>query len=448
MPVYDEIYDENGTMRGPYAAIQRRTGIDVTKPSGHAVATLRSGAPGSDRPIHPIPLVLDEDEYQSTIVPGLLQRAFVLQALFEDIAIGPGKVLDTGILRPEELGWIVLSEGIEAEALRRMWRGQSREQIRFVYGPDLVRNPAGEWVSLEDNIGCVGGVARGTATRDAYLKATGLAADLARTSPGDLARAVEAFLDQAGMKSNSKGIYGIAGWTSANGKDPNDFETAWKADRLRSLGICVTQPEDLLDLIRRGAAHVSAIVNLSATMAFAYRQLAEATFVTAKTPVMGAPCVGLTASKSFLAFDQALATVYLGEQLMIRSASSCLVHEPQVRLPGKGVLKRSNGCGGTEVFFLDEIRGEVTREDLLTKLRAWGPCAAILQETIERSVLIGASDPAALEIRPIVYVYGWRKAIVGEVVTARANPARGERRGNLSRGAFLVPVLREASVRA
>jgi hypothetical protein len=301
---------------------------------------------------------------------------------------------------------------------------------------------------LEDNIGCVGGVGRGTAARDAYLKATGLPADLARTSPSDLARAVEAFLDHAGIESNTKGIYGIAGWTSANGKDPNDFETAWKADRLRSLGVCVTQPEDLLDRIRISAADVSAIVNLSATMTSAYRQLAEVAFVTAKIPVMGAPCVGLTASKSFLAFDQALATEYLGEHLMIPSASSCLIREPQVGLPQKGVLKRSNGCQGSEVFFLDEIRDEDAREDLLAKLRAWGPCAAILQEPVERPVLMGSSGPAVFEIRPIVYVYGWRKAIVGEVVSARANPATSERRGNFSRGACLLPVLREASVRA
>jgi hypothetical protein len=81
------------------------------------------------------------------------------------------------------------------------------------------------------------------------------------------------------------------------------------------LGIIVTSPEILLDDIRRGAAHPAAIVNLSATLTSAYRELANVVFTASQVPVLGAPCVGVVASKSFLPFDQALASEYLGSNL-------------------------------------------------------------------------------------------------------------------------------------
>jgi Circularly permuted ATP-grasp type 2 len=446
MTAYDELHDETGAMRAPYATILARSGIDVTNP---AVPALRSPESVGDRSIYPVPLVLNEDEYRSTIVPGVLQRAFLLQALFEDIAIGSAKLLNSGLLSEDELEGILLSEGIDLKRLRHLWQGQSPDQIRFVYGPDLVRNPEGKWVVLEDNVGCVGGVAQGAVTRDAYLQSRGLSSPLTFPSHSDLERAVQAFFDRTGVKPHTNGLFGFAGWSSPNGLEVNDFETRVKADCLRSFGITVTQPDELLAWMRKGAANPSAIVNFSATMTSAYQDLAIVAFTGSSLPVMGSPCVGLIASKSFLPCDERLATEYLGEKLILRSAPSRLIREMPDQLPRKGMLKRSNGCQGTEVFFLDEICGKDARVNLLTAAREWGHCAAILQEPVERSVLgatgIATFSSTAVEIRPIVYVYGWKAALVGEVVTGRAIPAGGERRGNVSRGAYLLPVLREAS---
>jgi hypothetical protein len=446
MTAYDELHDEIGTMRTPYATILARSGIDVTRP---AVSALRFPKPVGDRSIYPVPLVLNEDEYQSTIVPGVLQRAFLLQALFEDIAVGSAKLLNSGLLSEDELEGILLSEGVDLKRLRHLWQGQSPDQIRFVYGPDLVRNPEGEWVVLEDNVGCVGGVAQGAATRDAYLQSTGLSSALGFSVHSDLERAVQAFFDRTGVKPHTSGLFGFAGWSSSTGLELNDFETRVKADCLRSFGVTVTQPDELLAWMRKDAANPSAIVNFSATMTSAYQDLAMAAFTGFSLPVMGSPCVGLIASKSFLPFDEHLATECLGEKLILRSASSQLIREMPDQLPRKGVLKRSNGCQGTEVFFLDKICAEDARDSLLAAARRWGHCAAILQEPVERSVFVGTgipSSPTAIEIRPIVYVYGWKAALVGEVVTGRAIPAGGERRGNVSRGAYLLPVLREVAI--
>lgn len=439
---YDEIQDETGTRRRTYAAIHARSGVDVTRPDAAAAASLRAAR------IHPVPLVLDEDEVRSKLFPGVLQRALMLQALFEDIAIGSARAVKSGLLRSDELECILESGGMGATPLRQLWKGQSREQIRFVYGPDLARNSEGEWVVLEDNVGCLGGVAEGHATRETYLQATGLAAGAGRTARSDLARAIDSFLLRIGVEeNNTSGLFGIAGWTSKSGCDPNDFETRCKADCLRSFGMTVTQPEELLGLIREGASDPAAIVNLSATMAGSYLDLARFVFATGQVPVFGAPGVELVASKSFLPFDQALAEEYLGEGLVLRSASSRLIRERPDRLPTDGVLKRSGGCQGTEVFFLDEARDEGESRKLLDSLGRWGPCSAILQEHVARSVLAGnrsgSPDAVLLEIRPIVYVYGWQTAFVGEAVAGRAIAVNTERRGNVSRGACFLPVLRE-----
>ncbi len=438
---YDEIHDETGARRAPYAAIQARTGIDVTRPDPAVASTLRRAG------IHPVPLVLGEDEYRSTLVPGVLQRALVLQALFEDLAIGSARVIDSGLVRPDELAWILGSAGLSVRSLRQLWQGQSREQIRFVYGPDLVRSPDGEWLVLEDNVGCVGGMAEGRATRDAYLQAAGLAAGDGDSSRTDLARAIDSFLERAGVPPHTSGLFGFAGWTSPGGCGANDFETRRKADCLRSFGITVTQPEELLARIREGAVDLTAIVNLSATLTAAYQDLARVAFTQCRVPVLGAPCVELIATKSFLPFDGALAEAYLGEPLLLRSAPSRLVRERPDRLPDQGVVKRSTGCQGTEVFFLDEMRDAGRSRSLLAALDEWGPCAAILQEHVTRSVLggtgNGSPETVQLEIRPLVYVYGWRAALVGEALAGRAVAASAERRGNISRGAAFLPVLRE-----
>ena len=445
MAAYDAIRDETGALRTPYAAFQARTGIDVTQPPEPVVSDLLRCSLVGSQEIYPVPFILDEDEYHSTIVPAMLQRAFLLQALFEDVAIGSTKLLNAGILAADELDRILLSEGASIASLRRLWHGQPREQIRFVYGPDLVQSRAGNWVVLEDNVGCVGGVAHASATLEAYLQATGLPAEIPCGARGDLEQAVNAFLDRTGVNRNQGGLYGFAGWNSPGGGCSPDFETRRKADCLRSFGIAVTDPDELLDRLCRETTEISAIVNLSSTMSPAYQSLATYFFKMSNVPVFGAPCVGLVASKSFLPFDEDLARLYLDEPLMIRSASSRLIRKPPDRLPSEGVLKRSNGCQGTEVYFLEDLRDDAARGVLLAALRGWGPCASIWQELVERSVLPG-SEPgrrsAILELRPIVYVYGWRAALVAQVLAGRAITTGG-RLGNVSRGACLLPVLRQ-----
>lgn len=441
---YNEIYDATDAKRPAYAALEARSNVDVTQPSVSLVEKLRQRGIMGIEGHYSIPLVLDPAHFSEVIAPGVLQRAFALQALFADIAMGAGKIVSGGLLSEDDLNHILRTEGATHPAVRRQWKGQSRDQIRFVYAPDLVRDPSGRWVVLEDNVGCVGGVAAGRVVLDTYLEAAGLPPHHASAGRSDLERVVLAFLDRVGLRPSHGNLYGIPG-VPCHGPGPAiDFETDWKANTLESLGMVVAQPDELLEGLATRGADPAAIFNLSATLTPDYQRLANRVFADRDIPVFGAPSVGLIASKSFHSLGNALISLYLNESSRLGAPPTQLWRDVPTALPEEGVLKRTNGCQGTEVFFLDEVDDE---RALLDLVREWGPCGAVLQEWISRSVLAPMDNAAAIaasvEIRPIVYVIGWRTAIVGDCVTARAIPTGGNRYGNISRGAQYLPVLFE-----
>jgi hypothetical protein len=416
----------------------------VTQPSASVVNQLRYSASVGNTGLYAIPLILDAAYFREVLVPGLLQRAFALQELFADLALGAGKIVADGLLSEEELDHILCSEGIDLRTLRRQWRGQAHEQIRFVYGPDLIRDPRDRWVVLEDNVGCVGGIAAGPVVRDMYLQASGFPLHPDCDHGADLERVLVAFLHRVGLAPGHDHLYGIPGVPSPTTPATVDFETSWKAATLQSLGVSVTQPDTLLRTMNEGRVGPAALINLSTTLSSAYHQLADTVFTDRTVPVLGAPSVGLIASKSFHALGDALITLYLHEPSLLDTPQTQLLREVPATLPKDGVLKRANGCGGTEVFFLDAVQD---RRALLDALKTWGPCGAVMQECVSQSVLTPGNrtiaGAACVEVRPIVYVIGWRTAMVAEIVSARAMPYDSSRHGNISRGAQFLPALLE-----
>jgi hypothetical protein len=446
MSPYDEIHDESGAMRLPYAALETRAGARVTQPPAPQVEELgRRGVVGS-RAIFPVPLVLDEAEFESVLAPGVLQRAFALQSLFADIVLGTGRVVESGLLSREDLMAILASESEDHDALRDLWRGRQRDDVTFVYAPDLVRDPSGRWLVLEDNIGCVGGVADGPVVLKRFLDVSGLSLRSAVPHRSALADALSAYLDRVGLSRSDDGLFGIPG-TRSQCSGP-EFQTAWKAEILRELGIAAYQPEELLAGLLGGEFRPSALINLSATQASAFKDLARKVFTNSDLPTFGAPCVGVVASKSFHALGDGIVSLYLDERPVLGTPPTRLMGDIPDALPEEGVLKRSSGCGGTEVFFLDELQGEADRHALLARVRSWGPCAAVVQERVHRSVIepVGgiAEIAAAVEIRLVVYVYGWMSAGVDQIVSGRATTPRPERLGGPTRDVLHLPVVLEA----
>lgn len=439
---YDEIIDKDGKKRSAFKSLESRNKINLTELSSKILRILNPKNRLTASEIYPVPLVLDETEYQDVLVPGVVQRAIVLQHLFADIAFGSEKIIESGLLRKEELNLILSHEGLDLQTLRHLWKGQSRDQIRFIYGPDLVRDSTGNWLVLEDNIGCIGGVADGEFVLKKYVQASNILLN-PKSQENSLSQlALEKFLERVGLFLQNKEIFGISGNESCS-NSKFQYENNWKNSLLQSLGFPVIKMKELLEGIVDDSIHPRAIVNLATTLSVEYRQLAEKIFVGSDLPFFGAPEVEFVASKIFHALGDDLITLYTNDAPILTIPPTELQRDIPMQIPKAGVLKRTNGCGGNEVFFLENLK-ESTRKLMLNKLNKWGPCGAVIQQLINRSVIKDVFDFDVFpEIRPIVYVYGWETVVVDSFISGRAVPVHGEQLGNVSQGAMHLPVIRE-----
>ena len=85
LPAYNEAYDANGKLRPHYQSYIDRTQSDPLNPSRELIESLTFGHPlGDNIKILPVPLILDDREYQEVIAPGVNQRARALSKFFED----------------------------------------------------------------------------------------------------------------------------------------------------------------------------------------------------------------------------------------------------------------------------------------------------------------------------------------------------------------------------
>ena len=94
--------------------------------------------------------------------------------------------------------------GTSLTQLRQWWTDHDRETVRFVYAPDLVREPGGRWVVIEDNVGCVGGCADSSFVLETYRQATGLTGG--PSFGPDLSHAVKMWLDTLGLAPRDPGV--------------------------------------------------------------------------------------------------------------------------------------------------------------------------------------------------------------------------------------------------
>jgi uncharacterized circularly permuted ATP-grasp superfamily protein len=161
--------------------------------------------------------------------------------------------------------------------------------------------------------------------------------------------------------------------------------------------------------------------------------------------MVNGPGLGIVASKALLPFSSDLIRHYLDEEPLLASPPTELID----RLPDArdGVVKRVDGCEGTEVYFLVD-HGGPRRSELAQLVDAWGPAGAVCQAQVEPSKLPAAGPGSwvwfRVELRPITYVLGVGDIHVSNTPIGRASLNLGERRGNLTRGAQSLAVLREA----
>lgn len=146
---FDELYDKNGKLRPQYLILEPY--LENATPQQMRAFIKRSKKSFlKDNALYPVPRILTKDEYV-LLRQGVEQRAKALRAFLQDHyserrylreGVIPGDVVDRIVFRNGNSGY----DGL-------VWP----EQIRFMYGPDIVRGADGKFYVIEDNVGFLGG---------------------------------------------------------------------------------------------------------------------------------------------------------------------------------------------------------------------------------------------------------------------------------------------------
>jgi hypothetical protein len=164
-PAYNEWMSTNKELRHPYMRFQLQFGDHVLFPETH-VADKLLGYPLKDaNRVLPVPLVLQPHELQM-ILKGTRQRAEALKLFFVDMIMGHAQIATSGIFPPDFFESFFYPYSLHQ--LRELWSKKSVDDVAFIYGPDIVRNPQGKFVVLEDNVGDIGGVLDAEAIRAVF----------------------------------------------------------------------------------------------------------------------------------------------------------------------------------------------------------------------------------------------------------------------------------------
>jgi hypothetical protein len=450
-PPYDEVLDAAGEPRGGYADLAQRLGWDPLRPP-EAVTRPFAGRPfGDSTRVLPVPLVLDGAEHRDRIQAGVAQRARALQRFFADAVLEDGRFLRAGSgLTESLLDEILASEGTSLRELRGWWSGQALDAIRFVYGPDLAREPGGRWVVLEDNVGCVSGCADSFLALDAYLAASGLGQEVARRP--DLAVAVESWLARLDLAPGDPGVLALlTDAEAARWSEGVRLQEDVRRQRLvGELGVGVVDNADLERIAGesgRGLTGLRAIFNLGVPTARTWPLLLDAFFGRARVPLANAPGTSVLGNKALLPFVGPMVAFYCGEEVLLDAPPTAVLRGGV--LPGPGhrggpgdwVVKAAAGCDGAGVFHLRSQTPEQLRAIERMLEGSWPAGAAIAQRRVELSHLSsGDGSGHRVELRALGYVLGWQDVLSGEQCLARLTPPDGGPAGE-DRGPRVAPVL-------
>ncbi len=381
-----------------YERFARRTGVDALAPRPEVAARLIDAPFGDGASIHPIPLVLTVAE-RDLVADATEQRARALARFFVELARGEGGLVPHGIVDR-----VLADHGVTRDELRRCWSGWT--DVCFTYAPDLVRAD-GAWRVLEDNIGCIGGLADSYYCQEAYLAAAAIDPRAYGEEVPDLCAGVRAFLGDADPGA-------VVVELGCDGQVDGQVvrESARRAALLERLELAID---------RRADAAVSHVVNFVPS-----RRAFD------RVTMLNGPHVELLGDKRFLPYVEAMVTSYLGEVPRLRALPTRAIDA--IGEDDAGVAKHARGAGGTAVYFLDDAAERAEAERAIT---AAGPGAFVVQDLAPPGP---ASDPlACVELRPFAFVAGDR-VHASRIPSARM-PRPDRRRANLGYGARYVAVL-------
>ena len=163
---YDEAHGADGDPRPGYAETLdalRDSDLDALRGAvGHELE--RGGVSFGAHPfvVDPVPRLIAADEWEP-LAAGLAQRARALNALLRDVYCGQ-RIVEAGVVAA---GAIEQAEGFEPELVGRL---PAAGVPAGVIGFDVVRDPGGEFLVLEDNLRAPSGFAYAVAARAALAQ--------------------------------------------------------------------------------------------------------------------------------------------------------------------------------------------------------------------------------------------------------------------------------------
>jgi uncharacterized circularly permuted ATP-grasp superfamily protein len=411
---FDEAFDSDGTPRRHYepllAALEREDLKGLRERVQAAVAS-RGLTFGEGEPIavDPVPRLLTGEEWER-LQAGLVQRARALNAFLLD-AYGPERVFDAGVV-PRRL--LETSEGY-APAMRGLL--DPAVPPATVAGLDLVRDPEGELLVLEDNLRMPSGAAYAMAIRE--VLAAELAVPVRPQGQGDYLAKLGAALRAAAPAGRDEPIVAILTDGPENG--------AWyEHERIgRELGLPIVTPGQLELSRERIFARLSRERRVQVDVVYRRQDADGLTRQDGSLTELGelllpalrsgrlrcANALGtaLADDKLTHAYVERMVDFYLGEQPLLRSVPSYDLSDEEDRREAMQrldelVIKPRGGFGGHGVTIMPRA-SEPERKRALAVVRR-RPERFVAQEAVELSshpTVRGKSlRPRRVDLRPFV----------------------------------------------
>jgi carboxylate-amine ligase len=458
---HDEAIDDRGDPRGPYREVLRTLERIGPKELGARAAARRAEqaaegivfrvtgeAVGRPLPFDLVPRIVDAADW-ARLSAGLAQRVRALEAFLRDVYSDRHAVADG--LVPE---WAVTG----SPGLRHWGHAVPPGTVRAtVSGIDLVRDRAGVWRVLEDNLRVPSGAGYALAarrlTRCALPELPGPGPLLnPEELPALLRRALVAACPPAAR--DRPGGPSLALLTSG----PDDSAYFEHALLATELGVPLLRPSQLT-VVGDAVVYLDPVGGEPRSLDVLYRRIDDdALFAAAGADgttvgpgllralaagtlgLANAPGNGVADDKAIYAYVNRMVTYYLGEQPLLDDVPTYVCGEPEqldhvLRHLGELVLKPVDGYGGAGVLVGPAARPhELTaaRERLLAEPRLW-----IAQEVVALSThptwadAGGVLEPRAVDLR--AFVYQGDRPVVAPAALSRVAPA-GSLVVNSSRG--------------
>ena len=341
---------------------------------------LRPGAfsieaqPGDDRlQIFPVPLILDNAEYEEVIAPGVRQRARALRRLFQ-LIVEMGAPQGVPGLGRDLVAEVFRAERIDERQFREVAPGATSDGVAMVYAPDLVRAPTGNWVVIEDNVGCVGGTCDACGVLARYLALTG---HQVVESPQchRRFRAKHPLVTRAHPASTRRSGRNRHSWPHSRclPSGLTDRENERRRSVLESIRMNVYEYNGAVPLAgdRARDNQTKAVLNFHPNSQPLHSETLRSWNCERNPFVLNSAFVQILGNKCLLPFIDEFIATHLGQAPILKTQPTQLLANVQFPL-GDVVLKSSAGCQGRDIFFWNTMTG-AERDGFLRGLQAARP---------------------------------------------------------------------------